>query len=162
MIWPNGVESYTKEVVLQKTYLHDDTGSNRSRFDTTEKIGITMEYEVKKDEVSFTHGINVFNQENVNIFNSHDVSVSNGKQKRKKGSYKSTVWIPGNLLPEGIFSINVALFFFFLVDILIHEHAVLSFETYTDFSKLSARGNYADEFPGVIRPLLQWDVTEKN
>lgn len=161
MVWEKGVESYNKEVILHKTYLHDDTASNRSRFDTTEKVGISMEYEVLKEEVFFTHGINVFNQENVNIFNSHDVS-SNGNQKRKKGSYKSTVWIPGNLLPEGIFSISVAIFLPNPVDILIHEHAVLSFETYTDFSKLSARGNYADEFPGVIRPLLQWDVTKKD
>jgi lipopolysaccharide transport system ATP-binding protein len=162
MVWENGVESYNKEVLLHKTYLHDDSVLIRSRFDTTEKIGISMEYEVKKDEVSFTHGINVFNQENVNIFNSHDVTLPNGNQKRKKGSYKSTVWIPGNLLPEGIFSISVAIFLPNPVDILIHQRNVLSFETYTDFSKLSARGNYADDFPGVIRPLLQWDVVENN
>jgi lipopolysaccharide transport system ATP-binding protein len=162
MVWESGVESYNKEVILHKTYLHDDSGLTRSRFDTTEKIGISMEYEVKKDEVSFTHGINVFNQENVNIFNSHDVTSSPGNQKRKKGRYICTVWIQGNLLPEGIFSISVAIFLPNPVDVLIHQHNIVSFETYTDFSKLSARGNYADEFPGVIRPLLQWEVAETN
>ena len=43
-----------------------------------------MEYEVKKDEIVFTHGVNVFNQENTNIFNSHDVTSSPGSLKRKK------------------------------------------------------------------------------
>jgi hypothetical protein len=32
---------------------------------------------------------------------------------------------------------------------------------FTDFSKLSARGNYADDFPGVVRPLLNWDLVKK-
>ncbi len=161
-VWDGGVESYNKEVTLYKTYLHDGAGSIRPRFDTTEMIGISMEYEVKKDYVIFTHGINVFNQENTNIFNSHDVTSSPGNLKKKKGYYKSTVWIPGNLLPEGIFSINVAIFLPNPLDVLIHQHNSLSFETYTDFLKLSARGNYADEFPGIIRPLLQWNVSEIN
>jgi lipopolysaccharide transport system ATP-binding protein len=160
MIWEHGVESHNKEVILHKIYLHDESGLTRSRFDTTEKVGISMEYEVKKDEVSFTHGINVFNQENVNIFNSHDVTSSPGNQKRKKGRYISTAWIPGNLLPEGIFSISAAIFLPNPLDVLIHQHTIISFETYTDFSKLSARGNYSDDFPGVIRPLLQWDIAE--
>ena len=79
-------------------------------------------------------------------------------EKRKKGHYKATAWIPGNLLPEGIFTLSVALFLPNPVDILVHEHDALSFEIFTDFSKLSARGNYADDFPGIIRPLIQWDA----
>ena len=158
MNWKDGIISYNKEVILYRAFLHNENGAVLSRFDTTDKVGITLEYEVVKDDTVFTHGINVFNQENTNIFNSHDVTSSVRLEKRKKGKYKATAWIPGNLLPEGIFSVSVALFLPNPVDVLIHEHEVLSFETYTDFSKLSARGNYADEFPGVVRPLIQWDA----
>lgn len=158
MNWKDGISSYNKEVILYRAFLHNENGAVLSRFDTTDKVGITLEYEVVKDDTVFTHGINVFNQENTNIFNSHDVTSSVRLEKRKKGKYKATAWIPGNLLPEGIFSVSVALFLPNPVDVLIHEHEVLSFETYTDFSKLSARGNYADEFPGVVRPLIQWDA----
>lgn len=154
--WENGIESYNKDVVLQRAYLHDANGNTRSRYDTTEAVGITMEYEVKKDDVQFTHGINVYNQENANVFNSHDVSAKENMTKQK-GKYRATAWIPGNLLPEGIFSIGVALLLPNPVDILIHQQNVLSFELYTDFSKHTARGNYADSFPGIIRPLLKWD-----
>lgn len=158
MNWKDGISSYNKEVILYRAFLHNENGAVLSRFDTTDKVGITLEYEVVKDDTVFTHGINVFNQENTNIFNSHDVTSSVRLEKRKKGKYKATAWIPGNLLPEGIFSVSVALFLPNPVDVLIHEHEVLSFETYTDFSKRSARGNYADEFPGVVRPLIQWDT----
>jgi len=162
MQWENGISSYNKEIILHKAWLQNEKGSILSRFDTTEKIGITLEYEVLKNDIIFTHGINLYNQENVNIFNSHDVTSGIKDQKRKKGNYKATAWIPGNLLPEGIFSISVALFLPNPVDILVHEHDALSFEIYTDFSKLSARGNYADDFPGVVRPLIQWDAIKTN
>jgi lipopolysaccharide transport system ATP-binding protein len=160
MEWENGIASYNNEVVLYKTYLHDQSGAIRSRFDTTEVTGISMEYEVKKDNILFTHGINVFNRENTNVFNAHDVIAENETMRRKKGKYKVTVWIPGNLLPESIFSINAAIFLPNPVDVLILEKGVLSFETYTDFSKLTARGQYADNFPGVIRPLLKWELVK--
>ncbi|MDZ4793653.1 MAG: ABC transporter ATP-binding protein [Bacteroidota bacterium] len=158
MNWEKGVLSYTQGVSLHRAFLHNENGELISRFDTTEKIGVTIEYEVLKDDVVFTHGINLYNQENINIFNSHDVTSEIRLEKRVKGKYKAIAWIPGNLLPEGIFTISIALFLPNPLDILVHEHQVLSFETYTNFLKLSARGNYADDFPGVIRPLLQWEA----
>jgi lipopolysaccharide transport system ATP-binding protein len=161
IVWDKGTNAYNKEVTLYKTWLHDENGLTRSRFDTTEKVGISMDYEVIKDEAVFTHGINIFNQEQVNVFNSHDLTSGNHDQRKKKGHYKATAWIPGNLLPEGIFSISVAIFLPNPLDILIHQQNKLSFEMFTDFSKLSARGNYADDFPGVVRPLLNWELIKK-
>jgi len=158
MVWENGVTSFNKEVKLERAYLHNESGSVLSRFDTTEKIGVTLEYKVLRDDALFTHGINLYNQENTNIFNSHDVTSALRLEKRSIGNYKATAWIPGNLLPEGIFSISVALFLPNPVDIMVHEQDALSFEIFTDFSKLSARGNYADDFPGVIRPLIPWEA----
>jgi lipopolysaccharide transport system ATP-binding protein len=162
MIWEKGINDYSNEVTLYKAWLHDENGLTRSRFDTTEKVGISMDYEVIKDQSTFIHGINVFNQEQLNIFNSHDLTSGEGMERKKKGRYNATVWIPGNLLPEGIFSISVALFLPNPLDVLIHQQNILSFEMYTDFSKLSARGNYADDFPGVIRPLLNWELIKKD
>ncbi|MEP6700317.1 MAG: polysaccharide ABC transporter ATP-binding protein, partial [Bacteroidota bacterium] len=123
MNWHDGLYSYNKEILLSKAYLHNQNYAVLSRFDTTEKIGITLLYEVLKDNTIFTHGINLYNQENTNIFNSHDVT-SALSNKKTKGKYKATAWIPGNLLPEGIFTISVALFLPNPIDILIHEHEV--------------------------------------
>lgn len=158
MTWPEGVVSHNKEVSLSRVFLHNENGTLNSRFDTTENIGISFEYQVLKEDSVFTHGLNVYNQENTNIFNSHDVTSPIRKEKRKKGNYKATAWIPGHLLPEGLFTIGVALFLPNPLDILVHEQEALVFEVFTDFSKLSARGNYAEDFPGIVRPLIQWDA----
>lgn len=101
MTWAKGSSADHNQVRLSRAFLHNEKGEKNSRFDTTEKIGITLEYEVMKDDAVFTHGINVFNQENVNIFNSHDVVSPVRNEKRIKGRYKATAWIPGHLLPEG-------------------------------------------------------------
>lgn len=160
--WGMGINAYNNSVRLTRARLHNENNKTVSRFDTTEKIGITIEYEVLKEGAQFTHGLNVFNQEQVNVFNSHDVGTALKAEKRAKGIYEATAWIPGNLMPEGIFSISLALFLPNPVDILIHEHESLSFEVYTDFSKHSARGNYADDFPGIVRPLLEWEQSKIN
>ncbi|HEY6502329.1 MAG TPA: ABC transporter ATP-binding protein [Chitinophagaceae bacterium] len=156
--WENGIISSDKSVKLNKVYLHSGSDQITSRFEVTDKIGITMEYEVLTGNGVFTHGLNLFNQENVNVFNSHDVVSPVRNEKRNPGKYVSTAWIPDNLLPEGIFSVSVALFQANPLYVYIQEHHVVTFETFTNFNKLSARGNYADEFPGIVRPLIFWET----
>lgn len=158
--WPEGIFSYNKELKLNRAFLHNNANEVLSRFDTTEAVGLTFEYEVLKDNIQFTHGLNLFNQENQHIFSSHDVTSNFKNSKKEKGHYKATAWIPGNLLPEGIFNLSIALFMPNPVDVFLHQHEALSFEVYTDFTKLSARGNYSDEFPGIVRPLINWEASK--
>lgn len=160
--WPNGVLSYDQNMRLNKVWVHNTKNEVLARFDTTEDIGISAEYEIFNENAAFTHGINVYNQENINIFNSHDVVCAQRINQKQAGVYQSTVWIPGNLLPEGIFSISYALFNPNPIDVFVHEYNIVSFEIFTDFSKPSARGNYADEFPGIVRPMLKWKVESVN
>lgn len=157
--WDDTLYSYNKELKLTKASLHNETGVILSRFDTTQKIGISFEYQVLAGRPSFTRGINVFNQENVHIFSSHDVVSEFSNQENKVGVYRATVWIPGNLLPEGFFSISLALFNPSPHEILIHEFEALRFEVFTDYLKFSARGNFTENLPGFIRPLLVWEVS---
>lgn len=160
--WPEGIFSYDKNVKLHKAFLHNKDRVTSSRFDTTEQIGVTIEYEIINSTAAFTHGINLYNQENQNIFDSHDVTSGFSNVKQDPGKYSATVWISDNLLPEGIFSISVALFRSNPLDVLLHEHSAVSFEVYTDFSKLNSRGNYTESFPGIIRPLLKWEAEKIN
>lgn len=156
--WPNGILSYDQNIRLNKVWVHNSRNDILARFDTTEDVGISAEYEILNENLAFTHGINVYNQENINIFDSHNIAYAQGINEKKIGVYQSTVWIPGNLLPDGIFSIGYALFNPNPLDVLIHEHNIVSFEIFTDFNKPSSRGNYANEFPGIVRPLLKWKL----
>ncbi len=159
--WPDGLTSYDKKIRLRKVWLHDNNSQLNGRFKTSATIGISADYEVIDTDVFFTHGINVFNQENINVFNSHDTVKSSQNIKTSKGVYTTTVWIPANLLPEGLFSIDFAFFLPNPVDIFLHEKNIVSFELYTDFNEPSSRGNYAEDFPGIIRPLLKWETIKK-
>ena len=59
-------------VRLRNVRVHDATGRGKSTFEVTERVGITMEYEVLSDGDIFTHSFNFHNEEGVNIFNTHD------------------------------------------------------------------------------------------
>jgi lipopolysaccharide transport system ATP-binding protein len=142
-------------------YVHTDGGEICSSFDITKKIGITMEYEVFEDGHSFTHGINLFNEEGINVFNSHDVVSKIRLAKRKKGVYVSTAWIPENILAEGTFTAGLAIFN--PAPFILHALApnALTFKVVDHMRGDSARGNYNAGFPGIVRPLLNWETNKK-
>ncbi len=158
--WPTGVQAYNRQLLLRKAWLHGNSGVLTDRFDTTESIGVSIQYEVLEEGPVFTHGLNLFNQEHVMIFSSHDVISPLSLKKREKGLYEATAWIPGHLLTEGMYSVDTALFNPNPLDIFIHESDVLRFEIFTDYSKQTARGNYTADIPGIVRPLIRWEAQQ--
>ncbi|MEN9582147.1 MAG: hypothetical protein RL641_101 [Candidatus Parcubacteria bacterium] len=141
-----------------RTFTHDAHFATSATFDITKEIGITIEYQVLEKGHIFTHGINLFNQDGTNVFNSHDVTSKQRLIQREKGMYASTVWIPGNTLSEGIFTVGIALFkpTPFILHIL--QENVLAFEVIDHVRGDSARGTYHGGFPGIVRPLLTWET----
>ena len=146
-------------VKLLSASLHDEKQQVRSEYAVTEKIGITLEYQVLEEGVIFSHGINIYNGKGLNIFNSDDVMTDLRLQKRKKGMYRATVWLPANLLPEETFTVGVALFSPNPFYVHVHKKDVLAFKIYDPMEGQSARGDYTGDFGGVIRPLLTWEAS---
>ena len=80
--------------------------------------------------------------------------------KSNSGSYRSTVTIPGNLLSEGEYVVDVSMFtsiggtkkWYLTAD------NVIGFQVYDPITGSSARGDYAQGFEGVMRPLLAWEL----
>lgn len=163
-VWEKDLRPGNDIVKLIKAFVHYENGTipNEGNFDITKKIGITFEYEVLKEGHIFTHGINVYNQEEANIFDSHDVNSNLRNQKRDLGIYIATVWLPGNIISEGKLSINIALFKASPLEIFLHEEKVLSFNIIDEIRGDSARGEYLHNFPGIVRPLLYWDAKKVN
>ena len=77
---------------------------------------------------------------------------------RPPGRYRSTAYIPGNLLAEGQFSIDIALSTLDPVIAHVWERGLLSFSIRDPGEGDSARGTYAGHFPGVVRPKLEWST----
>jgi lipopolysaccharide transport system ATP-binding protein len=146
-------------VKLHAAWMHDEQDRIKPDFSVAEKIGISFEYEVLTEGTFFTHGVNIYNSNGVNIFNAHDVVSTLAKQRREKGKYKATAWLPAHLLPDEIFSVGIALFSPNPLYQHVHQHHVLTFRTYDNGEVLTARGNYTgSDFGGLVRPLLHWDA----
>ncbi|KAB8320277.1 ABC transporter ATP-binding protein [Tolypothrix campylonemoides VB511288] len=147
-------------VRLVEVRAHREDGEVSDSFDITKPIGITMDYEVLKNNTTFTHSINLFNENGVHILSSHD-NVSDLRNKpRAKGCYSSTMWIPGNFLAEGSVIVSVAILEQDPFVVHFHELDAVAFNVIDPMDGNSARGNYTLGFPGVVRPILNWDTTK--
>jgi lipopolysaccharide transport system ATP-binding protein len=147
-------------VKLLNVNLHYEDGSipEEGNCLITKKIGVTIRYKVLKEGHSFIHGANLYNNEDINIFNSHDVTSDIRSEKRSVGTYEATMWIPGNLMSEGNFSMSIALFIPSPFEIYVYAEKIISFVIIDEMKGNSARGQYTHGFPGYVRPLLQWDA----
>lgn len=149
-------------VKLLEVFVHDENFDKKENFDITKSLGITMNYEVVQKGAIFTHGINLHNQQGVNILNSHDITSELREFPRKKGIYSSTSWIPANFLSEGTVLVGVAIFHHNPFHIHFHEQDAVAFNVVDNFDGSSARGNYVEGFPGIVRPILNWDTLASN
>jgi lipopolysaccharide transport system ATP-binding protein len=145
-------------VKITRTFCHKENGEISNTFDITKKVGVTIEYEVLEGGHSFTHSINLYNEDGVNVFDSHDVE---GTRVRNTGKYSATAWIPGNLLAEGTFSVGVTLLQQSPHITHAYEPDALSFKVIDSFDGTSSRGRYMGIFGGIVRPLLKWDDNKK-
>lgn len=148
-------------IQLLDVRVHDKDFISEEKYDITQPIGISMEYEVLKAGEVFTHSFNFFNEQGINIFNTHDTVSEIRNKPREKGIYTTTMWIPGNLLAEGIVIVGVAILKPEPFKIYFHEMDVVGFNVTDAIRGDSARGNYVLGFPGAVRPLLQWQTSKK-
>ncbi len=150
-----------KNIKLLCVIVHDDNFENKEEFDVTNRIGISMEYEVIEDGLIFTHTYNFNNEEGINMFNTHDTVSEYRKEVRQKGVYSTTMWIEPNLLAEGVVLVNVGAIKIEPFTILFHEIGAVSFTVIDNMKGDSARGEYTLGFSGVLRPLCDWTTIKK-
>ena len=79
------------------------------------------------------------------------------------GEYASTAWIPQNFLNEGLSTVDVSVCSVGTVKL--HPHAganeVVSFHVRDTGEGDSAKGSFAGQLRGVVRPLLEWTTEER-
>ncbi|MFN8855088.1 MAG: ABC transporter ATP-binding protein [Planctomycetaceae bacterium] len=124
--------------------------------DISRPIGIEIVYDVLTPGEVLCPSMHLFNSDGICAF------ASNGWRKsmhpRPCGRHRSTVWIPGNMLSEGTYSAGVAVCT--LDPILVHFWSPdsVAFQVIESDEGETARGPYAGQFPGVVRPLLDWET----
>lgn len=148
-------------VRLNEVRVHDEDFRVAEKFDITRPIGISMDYTVLKDGHILTHSFNLYNDQGVHVFSSHDVVSKLRTIPRKPGQYTATMWIPANLMAEGMFTVSAAILTQNPFKVFFHELDAVAFNVYDTIDGTSARGEYVHGFPGSVRPLLQWDTVVK-
>lgn len=160
--WVNDTHKPGNEIVkLLEVRVHDENYKISETNDITRPIGVSMDYEVVKAGDTFTHSFNFFNVHGIHIFSSHDTVSEVRNKPREKGIYTATIWIPGNLLAEGMITVGVAIIKIEPFIVYFHELDAVSYNVTDQIRGDSARGNYWQDFPGVVRPLLQWQTIKQ-
>ena len=145
-------------VKLHSLQIIDSLLNPAESFKASQDIGINMTYEVLKDTETLWLGHNIHNEHGVNIFDTHSVNTEYYNKPHPKGIYSSVAWIPGNLLNIGSYSVSSAIFNHLKNVIHFHEHDAVSFSVHEELNKETARGLSGGNFPGIVRPLLKWEI----
>ena len=106
--------------------------------------------------------IKLWDQHGVVCFNAMDVSPR-WHEATPPGDYVATAWIPANFLNEGHHGVDVE-----IVRLQIPKpepqlaaYRPVAFHVYDPAEGDSARGLFAGEWRGAVRPLLEWTTEER-
>jgi lipopolysaccharide transport system ATP-binding protein len=117
-----------------------------------EPVGVEMKFEVLHGGHKLVPNFHVFMQDQYAF-----VSSPPRGGTLDPGVYRSVMWIPPRFLNHGRFSVGVAVSTLSPVVIHFFERDALRFQVIDDLLD-ARRSGYTQEFPGVVRPDLQWDI----
>ena len=143
---------------LRAVRVRTDDGRITDSVDIRQPIGIEMEFEVLKPGYVLMPALHFYNEEGIRVFPSHDVDPAWRKRPRPKGCYRSTVWIPGNFLSEGVLSVTASIDALNPLNHQFYEDNILSFHVLDSCDGESARGDWGGALEGAVRPLLKWST----
>ncbi len=158
--WPDVSTAPSGDVArLRNIRVKNENAQTSSAIDIRSAVGLEMTFEVIQDGYTLLPHFKLINDEGVPLFVTVDIDPDWRKKNRPKGTYTSTAWIPGNLLTEGSFFVQASMVT--LEPQLITqftEREAVSFQVIDHMEGDTARGDWAKELKGVVRPLLQWET----
>jgi lipopolysaccharide transport system ATP-binding protein len=143
-------------VRLRAVRVRSEDGQLSASIDIRKPARLEMEFDVDAPGYVLVPNYGVYNEEGILLFITHDSDPAWRRRPRECGRYVSTARIPGNLLSEGCFAIDVAVSRHAPVELMAYSQAAVSFQVIDSLEGDSARGDYAGHMPGVFRPLLSW------
>ena len=131
---------------------------SQREIDIRKPVGLEMEYEVLKAGYKLMPSIVLHNEEGVRLFDSIEQDPAWRGRVRPSGRYRTTAWIPGNFLAEGTMFLSVYLGTIDPKISQFYERHVVAFQVIDSCEGDSARGDFAGELKGAVRPLLNWST----
>ncbi len=144
---------------LYKAWTQDTNGTVKSEFEIGESFIIGMHYYLPKEvPMAPLPNFHFFDQFGQYIFVSSP--LENKNLEVAPGEYIAECLIPSNFLNVGYFSVGVALTFDHKgIHVSFYEQHALNITITENMENSAARtNNYGGIIPGVIRPLLGWNI----
>jgi lipopolysaccharide transport system ATP-binding protein len=146
-------------VRMRSVRLVGKDGSLVDAADIREPIGVEVAFEVlRHGDVAVFPKIKLVDSQGDVAFNALDTR-DQWAEPSPPGEYGATAWIPGNLLSEGLYTVDVNICSLGGLKLWPHARAneVVSFHVFDPVEGDSARGRYTGSLRGVVRPLLDWE-----
>jgi lipopolysaccharide transport system ATP-binding protein len=147
-------------VRLRSVRIVDDVGATVDYVDVRRRVGIELGFTVLEGggppvvpKLKVTTGGRV-------AFNAMDIDPR-WHEPSAPGDYVATAWVPGNLLNEGLISVDAAVCSIDSPKLHHHVsvHEAVSFHVQDPAEGDSSRGTFTGQWRGVVRPLLEWTVS---
>lgn len=161
--WPDPDEAPGDDVArLHAVRVRDHAGDVSDEIDITRPMTLEVDYwHVSADPTARPYAnVHLTDQDGVLLFVSADfVNRTWRESPRRPGLVRTSCRIPGNLLAEGKVFVRAALSSLDPVTVHADEHDAVAFQVIDRSQGEGTRGEYTNDWPGVVRPLLDWDVT---
>jgi lipopolysaccharide transport system ATP-binding protein len=158
--WPDETKAPGGSIVrLRAVRARAENSGVTEVMDIRRPIALEMDYEVLEPGYVLSPYYTLDNEQGVEIFSAIEHDKDWRRSPKPAGQYRSTAWIPGNLLSEGTITVSVGIVTQnpSAVD-LVYEANVIAFQVDDPMAGDSARGDWAGEWGGVVRPLLEWQT----
>jgi lipopolysaccharide transport system ATP-binding protein len=147
-------------VALQAVRVRNEAGVVSDIIDIRECVKVEVEY------LNFAHdrfpyvNVQLINEDGICLFTSGDFVNQEWRHQPRDftGKIVSTCTIPGNFLAEGRINVTVALTTHKPIEVLRIEQDAVSFVVLDQSQGDGARGEYPGQFPGLVRPILDWQI----
>jgi lipopolysaccharide transport system ATP-binding protein len=156
--WRDPAEAPGGEVArLRAVRVVDDVGRASGAIDISKPFRVEVEFEVMESGHVLLPNLALWNsEEGVLAFRAFDLDPEWRKRPRPKGRYRTSAWIPENLLGEGLFTVDANLITQSPSVLQYAEESVVAFQVIDNPTGDTARGDWGGIITGVVRPKLEW------
>jgi homopolymeric O-antigen transport system ATP-binding protein len=149
-------------VRLRSIRVVDEQGDVVDAVDVRRAVGIEIAFSVLRSEGPAVFPKLKFHDARRDVlFNAMDTSMR-WSEPSLPGDYRSTAWIPGNLLNEGLVTVDAGVCSLGAPKLVSHAgcNDAVSFHVQDPGEGDSAKGMFVGQLKGVVRPLLEWTTDE--
>jgi lipopolysaccharide transport system ATP-binding protein len=145
-------ENAVVRLVSARIRLED--GQVTEQVDRRYPVAVEMQYEVLSPGLVLIPGLQFFNPQGTCLFAT--ANSSRTTRPSAAGHYTSTCWIPGNLFTPGRIFASALITSIDPAAVHANVHNAIAFDVRDDAISDSFWLPYAAEYPGVLRPQLEW------